>query len=321
MLITSFIPSRLIVYRLRIRVRYWQVLAILTPYYVRQYLRREYRRDLAAIGYAYPHIDEKKRRREALFDGMYNMLLDSFTDVTGVKTRPETGQMMYFLIELSRFLDELLDDNISSEQALPSVSDALANPVVSKQMQLFRDFTTHYGNCQEIMHYLQEQFDVIFDNYLRILNDTRATRSFDTLFEAARIDTGVWMQAVMTIVGIFNQHTLTPEESSEFYEFGVAGKFADDMVDIIRDVRRDRTNLLFTLLHDTPGELQNFQAAVAVGTRLNSPWWVQNCPITITKYLKTAENHYSLIRSRKLRTTCDLVFLPAMLGSDHDPQR
>ena len=80
-------------------------------------------------------------------------------------------------------------------------------------------------------------------------------------------------------------------------------------------------DLLYSLLAEHPREREVFETVVNGNTRLSGPWWIKHCPVTITQYFDTAREYYSRIESSKLRLTCDLLFLPAVLGADYDKGR
>lgn len=320
MVISAYIPPRLLAYRLVLRLRYAQLLVILAPYFIRHFLRRHYRQDIPELGYYYPLVNAKRRAREALFDGMYNLLLDAYSDVTQSKCTPPTGKLLYLLIELSRHLDEFIDDSANTKTQL-TLSQILSNERVQQPLDLFVSYVTLYTDPNPIKKYLQKQFDTLFLQYLTIIYSVQMDSKFERTLLAGKIDTGAWMKSVMSIVGLFNQHHLTNDMLNQFYYFGVVGKFADDIVDLKRDYRRGRANLLVALLDEHPVEHMRLRQAVQKDVRMDMLWWVYNCPVTITRYLDYVQRYYNLIGSRKLRLICDLLFLPAMLGKDHDPNR
>src|SRR5438128_322475 len=101
------VPYRLYMTQPNIKKR---LLLRLAPYYLNHLIRQPYRRDVPAIGYMVPKVLTRRRRRlTALYDSMYNLLLDGYTEITRYRLAAETGEMFFLLIELTRRIDEHLD--------------------------------------------------------------------------------------------------------------------------------------------------------------------------------------------------------------------
>jgi len=98
-------------YRLKFTSPYrYKLQLYLLRYTIAHYLMCPYHVDIPSIGYRVPDRIRRNRRRTALYDAMYNILLDSFTSVTGATVSAATGQMLFLLIDLTRALDEYLDE-------------------------------------------------------------------------------------------------------------------------------------------------------------------------------------------------------------------
>jgi hypothetical protein len=293
----------------------------LAPYYLNHLIRQPYRRDIPAIGYRVPRVLTRKRRRlTALYDAMYNLLLDSYAEITHSRLAAETGEMFFLLIELTRRIDEHLDQHLGNDTSL-SLDDVLKAPLIQEQIGIFRSYLHLFGRADTIMGYLRDLFATHYNNYVRALEKASSTHQFDAVLAAAEVDTGIWLRCTMEAVALFNGHKPDAEALDNFYLFGMVGKFADDMVDLPRDIEKNDPNLLYALISQTPGEKDILLTALEAHERLRASWWNEHCPRTFMAYFEYIEHYYRQIISRKLRFACDLIMLPAIVGRDYDPER
>ena len=123
----------------------------------------------------------------------------------------------------------------------------------------------------------------------------------------------------MEVVCLFNAHELESTILDDYYLLGMAGKFVDDMADLLLDREKGYLNLLNALLCQTPTELEAFQLAVHQKKQRDAFWWEEYCPDTYIRYLEYIEYYYNQLRSSKLRLVCDLMMIIPMTGYDPDP--
>ena len=312
------LPYRLYVTQPNFKKR---LLLRLAPYYLNHLVRQPYRRDVPAIGYKVPKVLTQRRRRlTALYDSMYNLLLDGYAEITHSKLAAETGEMFFLLIELTRRIDEHLDQHLGSDTSL-LLDDVLKAPLIQEQLAVFRSYLQLFGRAQVIMTYLKDLFAAHYDSYVRTLEKANSSLQFDDVLVAARVDTGIWLRCMLETVALFNGHKPHEEALNNFYLFGMVGKFADDMVDLPRDVEKNDPNLLYALAYQTLPERNALHAALKAHKRLRVTWWSEYCPHTYRRYFEYIEHYYKQIISEKLRFACDLIMLPAIVGRDYDPER
>lgn len=306
-------------FRLKLSRQYLNLSRLLAPYYFRHFTRRPYRQSVPAINYEYPQVNTHKRIRESLYDAMYNVMLDGYVEIAKLDLRTETGLMLNLLIDLTKHLDEYLDDESTDRHA--EIKEILEFPKVKKPYETFCDYTEMCGCSKPVMSHLSCLFSSHFKDYLGVLKKANNTRKFEDIIEAGKIDTGIWLSSVVEVVRLFNAHEPNNNVNHNFYYLGLVGKFADDMVDIKRDIRRDRINLLYALVSQNSNELDNLNAVIKSGDKLGIRWWRKYCPVSFAGYYGHINEYYNQITSHKIRITGNLLLLPAVTGYDYDKAR
>ncbi len=303
-------------YRLRLSHFYlfYLVMFHLFPRVLYHLIKRPYCRDVPAIDYELSQQSRKQKRGlRALYDTMLSFLLDGYIELTGAKLAPGTGQIMFLLVELTKCLDEYLDENLEAGGSL-AMSEALEAPALQEQRAMFRRYLELFGCAEPILKYVRQLFVTYYDTYVNILNTARNNLQFEDILEAAKIDTGIWFRSVMEVVILFNKHQMNDEVLNDFFLFGMVGKFADDMADLVADVEQGSPNLLYALIRQNPEEYALLQFAIKKGERLNLAWWKKRCPLTYMHYFKYIEYYYQQIKSSKVRIASMLMFVACARG-------
>jgi hypothetical protein len=290
-------------------------------YYLYHYLTQSYRRHLPMIGDISPQR-QMWRWHGAIHDTVYNLLLDGYTELTGLQVSPPTGQMVFLLIEMTKCLDDYLDTQ-AGQHAGSSLSFecVLAQPALQEHLATFSRYLQHFGQARPVLTYLKKQFTEQFDAHIQALHRAQSTRAFDDILAVAQVDNGGWLRAVMETVRLFNSHTFAEDLLSDYYFFGMAGKFTDDLVDLHQDRQQGSLNLLDSLLRQTPAELAAFDLAARHHRKPGFSWWQRHCPLTYTRYFTQIAHYYTQLRSPRLRRAYDLMMLLPTFGYNLDPSR
>jgi hypothetical protein len=290
-------------------------------YYLYHYLTQSYRRNLPAPEYALPQ-EEQWRWHGAIHDTLYNLLLDGYTELTSLQVSAATGQMVFLLIEMTKCLDNYLDAQ-TGQRARPSLTreSVLAQPALQEHLAAFSRYLHRSGRAGPVLTYLKKQFSEQYDAHIQALHQAKSSRSFDDILTVAQVDNGGWLRAVMETVRLFNDHTLADQVLNDYYFFGMAGKFTDDLVDLRWDRQQGNLNLLDSLLRQTPAELAVFDLAARHQKKLSFSWWQQQCPLTYTRYFTQIAHYYNQLRSPRLRRAYDLMMLLPTFGYNLDPTR
>lgn len=306
-------------YRLRLSRFYLFYLCVfhLLPRGLYHFIKRPYCRDVLAIDYELSQQNRKQKRGlRALYDTMFSFLLDGYVELTGTKLASGTGQMVFFLVELARRLDKYLDEYFEIGNSL-AMNEILEIPEIQEQIAVFRRYLGLFGCAEPILEYLNQMFDNHYDTYIDTLKAAKNNHRFKDVFEVARTDTGIWFRSVMEMVILFNKHQMNDEVLNDFYLFGMVGKFADDMADLVADIEQGSPNLLYALIRQNPEEYAHLQFAIKKGERLNIAWWKKRCPLTYIQYFKHIEHYHQQIKSSKVRIVSMLMFVPPARGLKH----
>lgn len=285
----------------------------LLPRYLYHFIKQPYCRDMSAIDYQLSQQNRKQRRGlRALYDTMFSFLLDGYVELAKAKLAPGTGQIVFFLVELTRRFDEYLDEYLGTGASF-ALNEVLEKPAIQEQRAVFYRYVELFGRTEPIQKYLKQSFVTYYDTYIDTLNTAKNSLQFEDTLEAAKVESR-WLRGVMEIVRLFNGHQINDEVLNDFYLFGMIGKLADDMADLVCDIEKGLPNLLYALIRQNPVEYAILQLAIEKGKRLSISWWKKRCPITYMCYLKHIEYYYQQMKSSKVRIASTLMFLPPARG-------
>jgi hypothetical protein len=178
-----------------------------------------------------------------------------------------------------------------------------------------------FGRAESVMGHLRSVFADYYERYIHALGSPEKDWHFTAILKGIEIDSGIQLRSMLEVVGLFNGHQPHEEVQRNFYALGMAGKFADDKVDLVRDISKNRPNLLYALISQNEAKLSALETAIEGKKRLDVDWWNKHCPDTYVEYFEYIEHYYNQISSPKLRLACDLMMLAVVIGYDYDPDR
>ncbi len=262
---------------------------------------------------------KQKRHLNALYDSMFNILLKGYVEIMRQKIIPATGQMIQFLFELTMELDEYLDKNRNTDHPL-SREEVRENPRIKEQLSIFHNYIKLFGREEPISSYLKDMFSVHYNHYIKLIKTDVGRESFNNTLEISQIDSGQSLSSTMEIVRMFNMHQPNQSMLNEFYILGTVGKFAEDIIDLARDIQKGHLNLFFSLVKKYPDEMENLCKEVKQHKRIDFKWLNKNCHRTFIEYTNIMDDYYSQLTFPGLKFICDLATVPVFLG-DYDPER
>jgi len=240
---------------------------------------------------------------------MLSLALDGYVELTGTKLAPGSGQVVFLLFELARSLDEYLDQQLLAGTS-PAMYEVLEVPEIQEQIIIFYQHLEPFGCAVPILKHLRQMFAAYYDSYVKAFLTARKSLQFEDTFEVAKMDTGIWCRIVMEVVCLFNGQQIDDEILNDFYLFGMIGKFADDMVDLVSDIEKGLPNLVYTLIRHHPEEYTHLELAIKNGKRVSMAWWKKHCPLTYLDCFKHIEHAYQQMQSSKVRILSLLMFAP-----------
>jgi hypothetical protein len=294
---------------------YILILVHFTPYYLRHYIKRNYRDNIVIFGSYVAQIGvQRKRRHIALYDAIYNIVLDGYRELTGQRLDPHVGYMVGLGVDFVMRLDKHVDMQLKNNTLL-QLDETLKAPELQELLTVFRRWIRQSGQYH-LMDPLLKSLVSDYDIYIQSLKTARSSIHFDDILRSAHLDSAFLFRRAIELLCLMNAYKLNETVLNDFYLFGMVCKLSDDIVDIIVDIKRDHPNLLYALLRQNKNECAVFETAVEGRRRLDATWWRKHCPVTYIQYFEYVEHYYNSIRSSKLKLLCDLIFLPVVLGFD-----
>jgi hypothetical protein len=252
-------------------------------------------------------------------------MLDGYTELVKLDVRTGTGLLVKLLIEdLMRPLDVFLEDALTTSRAV-DIGELLRSPTLKNPCDTLRTYTGMYGVSEAVIHHLEDLFSLMFEDYWNTLKKADNTRKFADIIDTSKIQAGILLSSIMEVVQLFNGHDFNQNVQWDlqynFHSLGIVIQFADDMVDLKGDIKRDRLNLLYALVSQNQPELQNLHAAIRSGDRLSIWWWRKYCPGSFARYYDHIREHYNHITSHNLRILANLLLFRAGIGHNYDEGR
>ncbi len=291
-----------------------------SPYYIRHLLLLPYRKNVLEVTYTVTENGRKQKRYlSALYDSILNIALEGYVAIMEEKIIPSTGQMLHYLFDLTIRFDEFLDRNRKTEISL-RLSDVLGDPSIKEQLSVFRNYVRMFGREEIIVTYFKEMFTAHYDRYINLIKTNSTRVSFNKTLEISQLDSGSSLASAMEIVRLFNDHQSNSKMFKEFYLLGTVGKFADDIADLVCDIKKNHLNLFCSLINEDPIEKINLYQGIKSNVQTDINWLRKNCPNTFAEYFRTMESYYNQITDPKLKLICELSIIPAFFGFTADPE-
>lgn len=302
----NFTPT----YRYRLGAR-------LAPYYVLHFSAHPFRRDLPSMEYKRPRVTRKRRRIEALIDAMIHIMMRGYTELVGSPLGASTGQLLLFLSRVVKSIDESFEKQLQANASL-DLTEVMADPSVREKMDVLQAYLDLSGRREVVMERLQALYATHYQAYARRLSRTQHEWQFTEVLASAQFDSGTMVRAMLELVALFHGHPLAEGALEEFYEVGMVGKFADDMVDLGRDIRLGAPNLVYALVQQHPAELRALKTGSQSHERRNSAWWQRSCPTAYAEIFEHVSWYIARVGAPHLKLACDLCLVPPVIGRDYD---
>jgi hypothetical protein len=277
----------------------WQLL----PYALRHLTVKPFRSTAEA-----QHIGNRLENREyrrAAHDMYCEMFLDGYRETTSLRVSRATGlALVLFMIFIFTF-----DQEFERSRRLGDPPDYLAildTPRVAEVWGALAQYLHAFGRDDEVLAHLLYTFSTNYDDYCRCVSDAMVRPGFEATVRLVEYDSGRTLLTVYDIIRLFNGHRPHPRCASEFFALGMAGKFLDDLRDMVDDVVAGNPNLLHALTCENEEEKGMLEAALRNRVHITLGWWSRHCPISLESYFHYAFRYYDQVSSTKLRLTLDI---------------
>jgi len=262
-------------------------------------------------------VTKKRRRIEALIDAMIHIMMRGYAELTGRPLGLSTGQLLLFLGRIAKSVDEIFEKRLHDDASL-DLTDVMADPSVREQIDVLQAYLDLSGRRPVVMERLQALYATHYPAYAQRLSRKEHEWQFAEVLDSAHFDSGTMVRAMLETVALFNGHPPADGGLEEFYEVGMIGKFADDMIDLERDIRLGAPNLVYALVQQHPFELHALEAGIQSHDRRNSAWWQRSCPITYAEIFEMISRYSSRVNAPHLKLACDLCLVPPVIGREYD---
>ncbi|MGW5151869.1 hypothetical protein [Rhodococcus koreensis] len=296
------------------RTRRFQLVAPLVPAYVLHLTLRPYRRDLTEP--RAPSLAGRIRARNsaAALDAWVHTLIHAYSKLAGIRLRKESGHLAIRYMRLMAAINREFEYRLSTDQTV-RLECVLAQSLVASHVDQWRRFTTRHSRDLSIIDFLsQSELIDDYDRYVAVTTQDGFPSSIDLHLESIWLDSGGYLARLVRLIGEFSGRPTAPDVLAEFRTLGMAAKFADDFADLATDHAEGRYNLLLTLLQQEPAEHAAVMSSLERSLPLQPQWWLAHAPRSFGRFSAMYEEHYTRLRSPRLRRICDVTTLRAARG-------
>jgi hypothetical protein len=284
------------------------------PVYLRHLVAQPYRRG----GTAGPGLGTRalRRHRIALYDGVLNLVMDGYAELTGQAVRRSAGRMVVLLTRVAFAFDDEFEQRTAAGKP-HGFTDVMGSDAVQEHLDHWHTFM-HADPCYPaIREFLT---DCVAELHATYLTGTERSgtpaRDFSTAMRGAELDSGGLLTILAHVLALYHGTAAVPSAVlAQFSRLGVAGKIADDMTDLRKDFDAGRLNLLQEIAAGNGGEWDIALRAIRTpGVRLSANWWLRNCPQSFSDFVLICKENYDPLTSRSLRLAWQLIWMPAYFG-------
>jgi hypothetical protein len=243
--------------------------------------------------------------RRAAHDMYCEMFLDGYRETTSLRVSRATGlAVVLFMILIFTF-----DQEFERSRRLgkpPDYQAILNSPGVAEVWGALAQYLQAFGRDDEVLEHLRSTFATNYDDYRRCVSDATSQVGFEATVRLVEHDSGRTLQTVYNIIRLFNGHQTHPQCESEFFALGMAGKFIDDLRDMVDDVAAGDPNLLHSLTYENQDERAVLEAALRSRDPITLGWWSRHCPSSLGSYFDHTFHYYDQVTSATLRLPLDI---------------
>jgi hypothetical protein len=287
------------------------VLLALAPLYLRHLLIGPYRRRLSALrpagsGVLRPGI------AAAGFDTCVELILRAYRQLAGHELRSETGAFMLLFMRLVAALDEAYESRLAARLSLNWL-DVLHDHRVASHYRQWLLVTTRLGACQPIVRFMDRpDVAVDYQRYVAITTRPSFATDFHSQLESMRLDSGGYLAYLAQLIALFHGRQPIPDVLREFSNFGMAGKIADDLVDLYDDYSRGRHNLLWAISAADATEFEYLLTLRRKRSKVLVADWQAKAPKSFDVYVRCLHSYYQQLHSDDLRLCCQASLFRAL---------
>ena len=257
-----------------------------------------------------------RRHRIALYDGVLNLIINGYAELTGQAVRPSAGRMVVLLTRVAFAFDDEFERRTAAGEPC-GFTEIMESCTVQEHLDRWRTFMRGDPCYPQIRAFLTNRVSELHGTYLSSIGRSGIPeRDFSSAMRGAELDSGGLLAILAQVLALHHgADQVPPAVQAQFSRLGVAGKIADDMTDFRKDVGAGRLNMLQELAATDPGEWDVALRAVrAPGVRLSANWWRRNCPRAFTEFMLVCERSHAPLTSRSLRRAWQLIWMPAYFG-------
>jgi len=288
------------------------------PYYFKHFIIYKSQKSIPEIGYRKDKLNLFTKMHRALYDAMYNIVIDGYLEHTGLKVSKDTFIMIFFLRQFIASLDDELEEQLANDR-FNGLEALLESKSVSVYLNYIKQYQVHQKCEHNIAGHLTSWLGLEFDRYICLTRNTVKSYNIEHILECNNYDSGMWLEVLTECVALFNDHNQLDTKTIKDLNFcGNACKLADELVDIRRDVKELDPNVMVAILEKYPVEKKVFLKEMNSKKWLCLKWWLKNCPESTDEFFGLVDEFYNSISSSKLKLVCYMSFLPAIIGYDFE---
>jgi hypothetical protein len=254
----------------------------------------------------------RRHTAAAAFDVCLQELVDGYARLAGHRLRPETGPLMVLYMRTMSAFNKEYEHRLATGRSL-ALSAVLADPLVAGCLAQWTEFTTRHGADPAVVSFLSgPEVSRRYRRYVEITSRPDFPTDAGAQIASIELDSGYYLAFLARLVGLFHHRPPGEGTLADFTNFGLAGKLADDLLDVQTDHIQGRYNLMLAMLHGNQSELARVTRQLTARASVPASWWAAAAPCTFRRYTELFDTCYRRIGSPELRRACDASMVRAL---------
>lgn len=294
------------------------ILVRFLPFFIRQLYITLFRDPIPGVDMKTDRLSFSDWIYHSLYDSVYSMILFNSNDPSSPSFNKKSMHLIYLLRQIASSIDGDLEALLVKDEYM-GMENLLDSSRTQYYLEYLKKFQEYHQSPVDILDYSNRLLHEQMDGYIAQCKTAGTTYSVNDILECNDQDSGGWMVYLKEIIYLFNGiNGYGAKDNGTLHALGMAGKLADEMIDIKRDIKDSDPNLFYAILKKYPEEKNVFIRNFSNHRTLSSRWLKKHCPKSLDEFFEIVEDYYKKIDSGRMRLACHLMFLPVIIGIDYE---
>jgi len=248
------------------------------------------------------------------FDTAVSGIIRGFTECTGTPAHPHSGRGVVMFMRMVAAFNLEIENRAYTHNDL-EIKAVCARPLVQSKINDWEYCCRTLGLDMKYANFWdRDDVKADYTRYIDLITSDNIGASFGKQIESIELDSGTYMAYLFKILGALAGAEPQKHSLEQAWNFGIAAKLVDDIVDFAVDLAEGRYNLLIAGLSTDHIKENAVMRHVRQHGSVPLAAWGTLAPDVISVVLKRYTQHYEILTSGSLRDICDLSLSRTLRG-------